>query len=157
MKALEILSKLTEQENNEGPSLGPHSRNLPQTERHRKMINSRNEWLKREQRRKKFDPSRSYAHVFTEIQRQYPDQDGEPIYIEVDCTISGSYVKGYSATRYEPGESDHFEDIYLEWAEPVENNPEGGPLTMQEKVQIDQWFDTNDAQDYAQQELLDTL
>jgi hypothetical protein len=119
--------------------------------RHKKVMSLRREWQKREENKNKNKHSRgsTIANIYHEIEREKKDTNGDPIYIEVECRISGNFVRGYAQSHYEPGEPSTFEDVYLEWAEPIEEDPEGGPLTMKEKIAIDDWFDTPKAQEYA--------
>lgn len=95
--------------------------------------------------------SRSYTHanLYHEIERSMKDADGDLIYIEVEIEISGHYVPGYKGNSYEPPEPDGFEDITIQNVSILDLNPEGGPLTLTEKVKIEQWFDSEDGQESA--------
>lgn len=125
--------------------------------KHKRMMASRQEWQRREENKNKSKHSHgsTTANIYHEIEREKKDADGDPIYIEVELRISGNFARGYAQSHYEPGEPSTFEDVYLEWAEPIEKDPEGGPLTIKEKIAIDEWFDTSQAQKYAIQALFD--
>lgn len=155
MKAIDLI-KIYEDSNDEVPKLPSRTEIEAKKREHQKMMARRKEWDEREKNKGKTRRGQHYATIYHELEREMLDADGDPIYIEVECTISGTYVKGYPQTYYEPGEPSGFEDVYLEWAEPIDPEPEGGPLTMKEKLALDQWFDEPKTQDYAQQALLDT-
>lgn len=155
MKAIEIL-KLIEQQDDDLPPLPSRAEIMKRKAEHQRLMAQKKEWDLRDQRQQKGRThGDTVAHISHELEREKPDADGDPIYIEVECTISGNFVKGQRQTYYEPGYPDSFEDIYLEWAEPVDKNPEGGPLTMKEKLDIEKWFEESSTQDYAQQKLRD--
>ena len=157
MKISDLNAKICEQDEPDRPAMLDPKELLAKRLRFKRKASSEKEWALRERNKGKYDRSRTYAHMLHEIEREKKDADGDPIYIEVDVTISGSYVKGSRGTYYEPGYPEGFEDITMDWAEPVEANPEGGPLTMNEKIDLDVWFDESRTQDYAQEALLDTL
>lgn len=147
-------SKFNEQNDNKIP-LPPSRAEIEKDKQELKQRHaSAAAWEERERNRgKSSGRGRSHAVMLHEITRQFPDADGNFFEIEVELSISGVYNKGYRGSQYEPAEPAHYDDIYLEWAEPIEQDPEGGPLTMKEKIDIEMWFDSRDGQDYAHEAL----
>lgn len=83
------------------------------------------------------------------------DEYGDPIFIEIEVDVSGKYYPGSSGSYYDPPESATIEDIEMDWAEPVSKDPEGGPLTFRDLVAIEEWFESDEIQEYAADKLLD--
>lgn len=125
-------------------------RSMKKRVRNRKRLN---DIVKRIQAREANPPKLERGYIVTnlyhEIERSMKDADGELIYIEVEIEISGHYYKGSRGGRYEPPEPSTFEDLNIISVTIPQLNPEGGPLTLTEKVKIEQWFESEDGRDAA--------
>ena len=109
----------------------------------------------REQSKKRYHSHRTYANMEYELERNVRDGDDDLIYIMVNIEISGEYSKGYKGSRYDPPEPATYNDIAVESLKTQDLNPEGGPLTMSEKIKIEKWVDNEDGQQYAIDALLE--
>lgn len=85
------------------------------------------------------------------------DEYGDPIYIEIKVSISGLYRKGDPGSYYDPPEPAAVEDIEMDWAEPTDPEPEGGPLRIEDLVALEDWFETEETQARAEEILLDEV
>jgi len=128
---------------------------IKQKVQHRRQRGYLQQWEIRAKEKNKHVPGRSYAYIIHEFTRSIEDEYGDPIDIEVKLTISGLRSKGYKGSQYEPSIPPGYDDIYLEWVEPVESNPPGGPLTINDRLKIEEWFDSVEGQDEAYQALED--
>lgn len=154
MKAIDFI-KLSEETDNSIPPPPSVDELKKQKSQHLRLRHNIKQWEVRAKEKNKHSPIRSYAYIIHEFTRLFNDEHDDPIEIEVELTVSGVWSKGYKGSQYEPGIPAGYDDIYLEWAEPVESNPPGGPLTMNEKLKIEEWFDSIQGQDIAYQALED--
>lgn len=161
----DVLLRLLEQDGESPP--GPPARPAPPTKDDIKKREAEKRWrkdVKARWERRKAQKGRSSGGRNTVTATIYheeferpgmKDQYGDPILIEIELDISGTYHPGSSGSYYEPSESPSIEDIDLDWAEPVDKEPEGGPLTFRDLVAIEEWFETDKTQEYAHNALMD--
>lgn len=118
----------------------------------------RDRWEKRRQRQGHNSGPVSTTFVIDEFARPgMKDQYGDPVLIEIRLDVSGTYRKGQKATYWDPGEPENIEDLELDWAEPVEKDPEGGPLTFRDLLAIEELFEEDELQERIINKMLEGI
>jgi hypothetical protein len=108
----------------------------------------RDRWEKRRQRQGRSTGPVSTTFFIDEFVRPgMVDEHGDPVLIEIQLEVSGTYRKGQRASRWDPGEPDNIEDLELDWVKPVHGEPEGGPLTFRDLLAIEEIFETDEIQE----------